>query len=407
MPTRLPTLIVSPALTQAVTALAADLARFASRQPDCSLDALEDAVVAALRTAAPALLAATLQSSHRRLAAGRWPHAPRCPRCQQPAAVHAWRPRAVQTRAGTLQFARPWALCGPCGQGFSPTDTALGLAAQQRLSAGLRQLVVALGSETSFRAAARLLTQTTGLGVSPETVRTVSEAAGAAALAQQEQQAEHVARTAAAPVPCDPAPDQLVGEADGVMVRFQDGWHEVKVGVVGGWDTAAAQQGTAPHLQAPSYVALRGAMGRGGRPPRGVGRGGLVRARQQRGAAAAGGRAGGRGRLAVGASGDAVRGADGDRGLLPCLRAPHNGGGAAAWRGQCGGHRLGGCTARRAPPPRRRRGPAAPRGTGWLRCGDGGEAAHRARLLQRQCGADAVSDVSGRRAAHRFRRGGE
>lgn len=259
MPTRLPTLIVSPALTQAVTALAEDLARFASRQPDCSLDALEDAVVAALRTAAPALLAATLQSSHRRLAAGRWPHAPRCPRCQQPAAVHAWRPRAVQTRAGTLQFARPWALCGPCGQGFSPTDTALGLAAQQRLSAGLRQLVVALGSETSFRAAAWLLTQTTGLGVSPETVRTVSEAAGAAALAQQEQQAEHVARTAAAPVPCDPAPDQLVGEADGVMVRFQDGWHEVKVGVVGGWDTAAAQQGTAPHLQAPSYVALRGA----------------------------------------------------------------------------------------------------------------------------------------------------
>ena len=259
MPTRLPTLIVPSALTHAATALAEDLARFASLQPACSLEDLEDAVVAALRAAAPALLAATLQSSHRRLAAGTWPHAPRCPRCQQPASIHEWRSRTVLTRAGSLQFERPWALCGPCGHGFSPADAALGLTPQQRLSPGLRQLLVALGAETSFRAAARLLTQTTGLSVSPETVRTVTEAAGAAALAQQEQQVRQVAATATAPPPYAPAPDQLVVEADGVMVRFQDGWHEVKVGVVGGWDTGAPQRGEQPHLQAPSYVALRGA----------------------------------------------------------------------------------------------------------------------------------------------------
>lgn len=258
MPTHLPTPMVAPALLHAVRALADELARFASRHPDCSLEALEEAVVTALRTAAPALLAATLQRSHRRLAAETASHPPRCPRCRQPAAVHEWRPRTVQTRAGTLQFERPWALCGPCGQGFSPTDTALGLAAQQRLSPGLRQLLSALGAETSFRAAARLLTQTTGLAVSPETVRTVTETAGQAAVAQQAGQATHVAQTAAAPRPYAPAPAQLVVEADGVMVRFQDGWHEVKVGVVGGWDTTAARQGQEPHLQTPSYVALRG-----------------------------------------------------------------------------------------------------------------------------------------------------
>jgi hypothetical protein len=57
----------------------------------------------------------------------------------------------------------------------------------------------------------------------------------------------------------DPAPGTLVVETDGVMVRYRDrhldgasvegDWHEVKVGLVGGW-----QQG---HLRQPSYVAAR------------------------------------------------------------------------------------------------------------------------------------------------------
>jgi hypothetical protein len=56
-----------------------------------------------------------------------------------------------------------------------------------------------------------------------------------------------------------PAPGELVVETDGVMVRYRDrhldgvlmegDWHEVKLGVTGGW-----QHG---HLQQPSYVAAR------------------------------------------------------------------------------------------------------------------------------------------------------
>lgn len=45
------------------------------------------------------------------------------------------------------------------------------------------------------------------------------------------------------------APGTLVVETDGVMVRYRDGWHEVKLGVVGG-----QVDGT---LRAPSYVAAR------------------------------------------------------------------------------------------------------------------------------------------------------
>ena len=57
----------------------------------------------------------------------------------------------------------------------------------------------------------------------------------------------------------DPAPGMLVVETDGVMVRYRDrhldgtlvegDWHEVKVGVVGGWQHGQLQQA--------SYVAAR------------------------------------------------------------------------------------------------------------------------------------------------------
>jgi hypothetical protein len=51
----------------------------------------------------------------------------------------------------------------------------------------------------------------------------------------------------------------LVVEADGVMVRYRDlvrdgsSWHEVKLGVVGGWTGMRPDA----HLKRPSYVAAR------------------------------------------------------------------------------------------------------------------------------------------------------
>ena len=43
-------------------------------------------------------------------------------------------------------------------------------------------------------------------------------------------------------------------ETDGVMVRYADGWHEVKAGVVGGWNVKNVKK---ERLQAQSYVASR------------------------------------------------------------------------------------------------------------------------------------------------------
>jgi hypothetical protein len=73
-------------------------------------------------------------------------------------------------------------------------------------------------------------------------VGTAIRAAEAAAIEQAQ-------RTREAAEALDPAPGLLVLEADGAMIQFCDGWHEVKLGMVAGWDDG--------RLVAPSYVAAR------------------------------------------------------------------------------------------------------------------------------------------------------
>jgi len=257
--------MLSPHLPAAIVAagqtLVAELSRWAAAHPDSSLAEQEDAVLAAVRRAQPALLLAVLQATLR----ARTREPARCPHCQHRAGVHDWRPRQVLTVCGPLRWERPWARCTACGAHFGAGDATLGLAPGQQQSAGVTALATALGSVTSFREAAHLLQLTTGLALSSETVRRDTEAAGTAVAAAQD--AAVVAYAAGTePAVAEPAPGVLVAETDGVFVRYQDGWHEVKVGVVGGWvaaappspaatrDGAAAARG---HLQAPSYVAAR------------------------------------------------------------------------------------------------------------------------------------------------------
>src|SRR5216683_1861019 len=69
--------------------------------------------------------------------------------------------------------------------------------------------------------------------------------------------------------PVEAAPELLVAEADGVQVRFQDGWHEAKVGEIAGCQLGNGQPDADPTarppvLLAPSYVASRAPIGQFG-----------------------------------------------------------------------------------------------------------------------------------------------
>jgi hypothetical protein len=159
---------------------------------------------------------------------------------------------------------RPWHHCEACGHGWSPSDQALGLAAHQQTSAGLAQWQARLAAITTCSEAARLLAELTGVQVGTETLRTQAERVGTALERQQRQAMAHVEAEHEPPATeSDPASGTLVVETDGVWVRYRDrhldgepiegDWHEVKLGVVGGW--VGQRPGAA--LEHASYVAAR------------------------------------------------------------------------------------------------------------------------------------------------------
>ncbi len=221
-----------------------DLVQWTQTHPDADLDAREAQVLEQGRLLMRELLTRVAEAATPRLPE-------RCPACgrRRPAAEVRQRPRTVLSRCGLLRLSRPLCTCRGCGTSWAPLDPVLGLQPYQRLTLGLRQWLVQLGTALPFRQAARQLEQLTGLGVGVETIRQHTEAVGQALEAAQQAAVPQVERTREAAELLEVAPGQLVVQTDGVMVHFRDGWHEVKLGLVAGVVDG--------QLVAPSYVAVR------------------------------------------------------------------------------------------------------------------------------------------------------
>lgn len=223
-----------PAILACVTQLAQACLAWSQAHRDASLADQEAAVLAAVRQAQSQLLAAVLQLCTSSLSgpeAGRRQPCPGCGTRQRP---HQWRRRQVLTVCGPVAFTRPYYYCRPCRQGWAPADASLGLAPYQQLSPGVQRWLVDEAASHDFREAAERLADRTGVAVAPETVRQQVQRVGAAWEAAQQDAITQVLATQEAAEPVAPAPGQLVVEADGLMLRYRDGWHEVKLGAVGG-----------------------------------------------------------------------------------------------------------------------------------------------------------------------------
>jgi hypothetical protein len=229
--------------------MAEALTTWAVHHRDASLAEQEQAVLAEVRTVLPDLLGALVRLTSSALDPGVGGVRHRCPRCGTRARVDQWRTRRVRTVCGLIPISRPWYRCRSCHRGFSPVDQSLDLAPRARLSATLTGWVVRLGAATTFREAALLLEELTGLTVAADTVRAQSAACGTALATAEDRAVAQVLHTQEPAAAVDPAPGTLLVEADGVMVRYRDGWHEVKVGLIGGVVDGM--------LRAPSYVARR------------------------------------------------------------------------------------------------------------------------------------------------------
>ena len=114
--------------------------------------------------------------------------------------------------------------------GFFPLDEQLALL-PGHLTPTLHEGFVRLGAWMPFAQAADLFAAFTEVRVSPATVRRQTQAAGAAALALETAEADHIQRT----YPPPPAsPERLVVSVDGAMVPLRHGaWAEARTLAIG------------------------------------------------------------------------------------------------------------------------------------------------------------------------------
>ncbi|GIW06881.1 MAG: hypothetical protein KatS3mg060_1686 [Dehalococcoidia bacterium] len=113
--------------------------------------------------------------------AGRTPGQPsRCPHCQAEAGNALLRdePRHLVTHCGAIAVTRQRAICRTCRYSGTLADGLAGVPARTKLSPVLHDWLVEPGVRTTCRDAITLLTNLTGLPVSPETVRTDAVAVG-------------------------------------------------------------------------------------------------------------------------------------------------------------------------------------------------------------------------------------
>ena len=236
-------------IVAAVTESAESLARWCEEGRDGRLEQHEAAVLERVRQVLPQLLGAVVEEATSGLAPRVRQARSACPSCGRKVPPHQERPRQVLTQCGAIVLERPWYTCGHCHHGWSVVETTLGVGRRQRASAGLLGWLAQVGATTDYREAAEVLDALTGLAVGPETIRRECLRVGTAIRVAEAAAIEQTRRTREAAEPLDAAPGLLVLEADGAMIPFLDGWHEVKIGMVAGWD--------GDRLVAPSYVAAR------------------------------------------------------------------------------------------------------------------------------------------------------
>lgn len=141
--------------------------------------------------------------------------------------------RSQETFVGRISWWRDYYYCDTCRRGQYPLDEVLGVGPGQ-FSDGLQAGICRLGAALPFEPAAETFTALTGISISPREAERLTEGRGGAlethqaALGEQLMKGQGVVRSGRAAA----EGGQWAAALDAAKVRFEDGWHDVKAGVV-------------------------------------------------------------------------------------------------------------------------------------------------------------------------------
>lgn len=160
----------------------------------------------------------------------RYPQDVAC-RCGGEAHYRFRRQAKALTVFGWVTYRRAYHLCPDCRKGQSPLDERLGLRPGQ-VSAGLHPLLALLGVQTSFAEASKMAKQLLLLEVSDNTIRQETQRVG------ERRQVQEAAWREESQDPAyleddhrrREAPRRLYGSIDGVSIRLEEGWRELRAG---------------------------------------------------------------------------------------------------------------------------------------------------------------------------------
>ena len=142
------------------------------------------------------------------------------------------------TLLGRVQYRRTYYVCQTCHAGHYPLDQRLGIKPGQ-MSQEVVKIAALLGVEDAYGSSREALRQTTLLELSPNSIRQACHQIGHQVQAQEEQALKHSQTLSAqlAQVRHVEPEARVYGSMDGFLVRFEDGWHEMKAGAF--WTTDA------------------------------------------------------------------------------------------------------------------------------------------------------------------------
>jgi hypothetical protein len=183
--------------------------------------------------------------------------------------------RTLQSWVGSVTLERGYFHCSRCATGRYPLDEALHVEPRGHYSDGVQQGVCLLGAQMPFERAAHALETLTDIAVSPREVERITEERGLVLEQNLTEEGQQYLLLMQPQVTSDLDKADL-GDLAGVWalaldagkVRYQDGWHDVKAGVVFRANAKLNEQGEVDGAEAvkgsQSYMAECGSMEQAG-----------------------------------------------------------------------------------------------------------------------------------------------